>query len=124
MDFLNNKQDHYLLNNLTYASIASVRNIFLQLNGIIANAKSQTDLYETSVQFLSDSLSDVLASQKSLDIIESRINTIDEGIEYILKTRYESNEPFKAISLVDLSKGKFTQMIYDINLRGLTFDSQ
>ncbi len=123
-EYLEQRQDYVLLNTLTFGDMFSTENIKEQIQGIRFKKTSVTNNFNTSILFLETQLDNVLAASKSLDIIEARFDAVQSSMNFILKSRLEVAEGTKGISIVDLDKGTFKDLVYDIDLKGITFSKE
>lgn len=122
--YLQNRQDNFLTNTITFGDLASLNNIKEQVSGILLTLNTLEGDFVESIQFLSDQLDAVLGASTSLDVIEGRLLNIKQAINFIIKTRFEVAQETKGVSLVDLSKGEFTDLFYNLALQGITFRNQ
>jgi hypothetical protein len=122
--YLQTRQDNYLTNTINFGDLASLNNIKEQVSGVLVALNTLESDFVESVQFLSEQLDAVLGASASLDVIEGRLMNIKEAINFIMKTRFEIAESTKGVSLVDLSKGEFSGLFYNLALQGITFGKQ
>jgi archaellum component FlaC len=119
--FLNNKQDYQLIDEITFGDFADLKNIKEQTGGILFKLENIENNFQRTLDFLTSSVSSVLYTSSSLDMVEARIINIKEAINFILKTRFEIAENSKGVSIVDLSKGDFSDLFFNVSLKGITF---
>lgn len=121
-EYLETRQDYNLINVIDFGNIFDIANIKEQIKGIRFKADNLKLSFDRSVSFLESNLSDVLSANKALEIIESRFDNVRTSLNFILKSRLEIAENTKDISLVDLDRGLFKNLIYSIDMSGITFD--
>lgn len=123
-DFLEKRQDFYLINKIAFGEISNLNNVRDQLKGLLFKIEGLEGAFKASIDFLQSNLDSVTDANKSLDIIESRLQNIKDSIDFILKSRFEISENSKSISIVELSKGNFNGLMFNIDLKGITFEKQ
>ena len=121
-EFLEQKEDYNIITDITFGTNFSLKNIKAQIEGILFKTDTLGADFKRSIEFLEDQLEKILVANKSLEIIESRFQNIKASMDFILKSRYEIAENTKGVSVIDLTKGNFDGLNYNIGLKGLTFE--
>lgn len=120
-EFLEQRQDHYLINKIDFAAKINTKNIKEQLKGVLFKSANLNTSFDSSLDFLEEHLENVKEATASLDILEARIEAVKTSIDFILKTRFEIAEDTKGTSVVDLSKGTFNGLMFNTEQKGITF---
>lgn len=125
-NYLSKRANKYVRETLS-ASSASRYNSINQYRALLKRVESIGLNIEDSVNFLNESSPEILeALEGAVSALESKLQIIRDSAKFISKTKFETRliSDGSDISVIDISRGEFSNMSYSVTDHGIVMNSK